>query len=193
VSPDLTLMCPVEGCDKPSRYQRVKSDDSTPGLCGRCQKAKREGRLGKFRKELKAKICSVSGCDKTQYALELCNMHWQREKNFGFTGTAEPMKVDWLSLGLTKRPSFIDNRKDDVPDTLEGILLRDEYESILKKDPCSYCGGAMQAIDHIQPYSREGSSEWDNLTAACTSCNSRKGNWTLLEFMLKERTSVPSR
>jgi 5-methylcytosine-specific restriction endonuclease McrA len=33
-------------------------------------------------------------------------------------------------------------------------------------------------IDHIIPKSRGGSESWENLVAACTKCNNKKGNRT---------------
>lgn len=59
---------------------------------------------------------------------------------------------------------------------------------ILRGDPCCYCGAPMQHIDHIHPIARGGDGSWDNLTAACSSCNQRKQAKTLLMFMLATAT-----
>jgi 5-methylcytosine-specific restriction endonuclease McrA len=53
------------------------------------------------------------------------------------------------------------------------VLHRDDYT-------CQYCGkrvadGAELVVDHIQPYSRGGSSDKDNLITACKDCNVGKG------------------
>lgn len=61
-----------------------------------------------------------------------------------------------------------------------------EYALILRGDPCCYCGAPMRHVDHIQPIARGGTGAWDNLTAACASCNHRKGARPLLLFMLSE-------
>lgn len=58
------------------------------------------------------------------------------------------------------------------------------YASLLRSDPCSYCGGLSDEIDHIAPVSKSRSSAWDNLTAACTTCNRSKGAKPLLAFLL---------
>lgn len=57
---------------------------------------------------------------------------------------------------------------------------------------CWYCGcvlnqmGAMSfEIDHIQPVSRGGSSDPDNLVASCRTCNGEKADMTLKEFRVK--------
>lgn len=59
-----------------------------------------------------------------------------------------------------------------------------EYADILLADPCSYCGGPAQQLDHITPLSREGSDTTDNLTAVCGGCNRSKHAKSLLIFML---------
>jgi 5-methylcytosine-specific restriction endonuclease McrA len=52
---------------------------------------------------------------------------------------------------------------------------------------CAYCGGRATTVDHIVPRSRGGGSTWQNLVAACASCNERKGNRTPAEAGLKLR------
>lgn len=42
----------------------------------------------------------------------------------------------------------------------------------------------MDEIDHIVPVSKNGSSDWDNLTAACRDCNAEKRDKPLLGFLL---------
>jgi len=51
------------------------------------------------------------------------------------------------------------------------VLVRDDYR-------CQYCGGGADSIDHVLPRSRGGGDGWDNLAAACRSCNSTKRNRT---------------
>lgn len=58
-----------------------------------------------------------------------------------------------------------------------------DYCAILRGDPCSYCGAPAESVDHVQALAVGGSNDWDNLTAACRSCNSRKGQRSLLDFM----------
>jgi 5-methylcytosine-specific restriction endonuclease McrA len=59
-----------------------------------------------------------------------------------------------------------------------------DYAEILRRDPCAYCGGSSGHADHIDPVSKSGPSTWDNLTAACKSCNSRKKAKPLLLALL---------
>lgn len=66
-----------------------------------------------------------------------------------------------------------------------GVPLDREYAAILRRDPCCYCGGPAGEIDHIVPVIRGGSGEWDNLTAACRSCNATKHDTDLLGYLLQ--------
>ncbi|MDE3230424.1 MAG: HNH endonuclease, partial [Chloroflexota bacterium] len=58
--------------------------------------------------------------------------------------------------------------------TRANIMLRDE-------EMCQYCGKHFRelTLDHVIPRSRGGLSTWENLVAACHSCNRRKGNHML--------------
>lgn len=52
------------------------------------------------------------------------------------------------------------------------IYKRDDYK-------CQYCGSSKDlSIDHIIPKSRGGEDTWENMVAACFSCNSKKANRT---------------
>ncbi len=52
---------------------------------------------------------------------------------------------------------------------------------------CQYCGrvGADLTLDHVMPRHRGGAHEWENLVAACRSCNHRKGGRTPAEARMK--------
>lgn len=43
---------------------------------------------------------------------------------------------------------------------------------------CGYCGGTADSIDHVLPKSRGGKNEWENVIAACRTCNLRKRDRT---------------
>jgi 5-methylcytosine-specific restriction endonuclease McrA len=64
-----------------------------------------------------------------------------------------------------------------------------EYSELIRKDPCSYCGGLTESVDHIHPVSLGGNSDWDNLTAACQACNSGKRERSLLGYLLHRLTA----
>ena len=62
---------------------------------------------------------------------------------------------------------------------------RDEaaLRRLIVGDPCSYCGGPADVLDHIVPRRDGGGNESANLTAACTHCNNGKAGRSLLSFL----------
>ena len=55
--------------------------------------------------------------------------------------------------------------------TRRGVFARDAWT-------CQYCGRAAENVDHVLPRSRGGEHTWENVVAACRSCNSRKEDRT---------------
>ena len=55
--------------------------------------------------------------------------------------------------------------------TRRAVLARDSWT-------CQYCGSRKSGltVDHVIPRSRGGKSVWENIVAACATCNRRKGN-----------------
>jgi len=66
-------------------------------------------------------------------------------------------------------------RHFSLPLSRRTVLARDHYT-------CQYCGErlpkAILTIDHVQPRSKGGETCWENVVAACASCNRRKGGRT---------------
>lgn len=58
------------------------------------------------------------------------------------------------------------------------------YARVVLADPCVYCGGPADTLDHIEPLSAGGDHDWTNLAGACRPCNSRKERRPLLTFLL---------
>ena len=52
---------------------------------------------------------------------------------------------------------------------------------------CQYCGrqSVELTLDHVMPRHRGGAHTWDNLVAACKSCNHRKGGKTVDEARMR--------
>lgn len=71
-------------------------------------------------------------------------------------------------------------RRSEAPYTKESI----EYMQIIKNDPCVYCGGEADTVDHIVPIHDGGTSEPENLAPACRHCNISKHTRSLLSFLL---------
>lgn len=64
------------------------------------------------------------------------------------------------------------------------------YATLLRSDPCCYCGGSSGEIDHIEAVSSGGERSWGNLTSACQRCNARKRTTPMVLFMLKRAHGV---
>ncbi|HMO07764.1 MAG TPA: HNH endonuclease [Paracoccaceae bacterium] len=68
------------------------------------------------------------------------------------------------------------------------LFLRDAF-------CCQYCGARGDlTFDHVVPRSRGGITAWDNVVAACSPCNLRKGNRTLKQsgLALARKPRAPS-
>jgi 5-methylcytosine-specific restriction endonuclease McrA len=77
------------------------------------------------------------------------------------------------------------------------VLYRDDFT-------CQYCGHKSEnggfsknkkmTIDHIHPVSKGGKTNFDNCVAACSDCNSEKGDKLLSEVSMKlmKKPSAPS-
>ncbi|MDZ7907538.1 MAG: HNH endonuclease [Gemmobacter sp.] len=59
------------------------------------------------------------------------------------------------------------------------LFLRDEF-------CCQYCGSKGDlTFDHVLPRARGGITSWENVVAACSPCNLRKGSKTLKQAGLR--------
>src|SRR4051812_3493128 len=73
------------------------------------------------------------------------------------------------------------------------------YAAKIRSDPCVFCGHhvgpkggvAIMTIDHIMPSSRNGLNHWMNFAPACSQCNNRKGELSVLEFLLGGHRNRP--
>lgn len=62
-----------------------------------------------------------------------------------------------------------------------------DYITVLRRDPCAYCGGPAGQVDHIEPVVGGGRNHWSNLTAACQPCNRAKWSKPLLLALLERK------
>lgn len=98
-----------------------------------------------------------------------------------------PIKIrsTYLSLKLPsiiRLKEYINYRFSEIVLSRKNILRRDNYT-------CQYCGKKLSpnklTIDHIIPKYKGGGNSWKNLVAACKSCNSKKGNFSLKKIDMK--------
>jgi 5-methylcytosine-specific restriction endonuclease McrA len=98
----------------------------------------------------------------------------------------------WISNYLRRLAWQCDPRSDPhqivTLDWLErSRRVRRPWRSILRRDPCAYCGAPAQTVDHIVAKARAGADRWDNLTGACVRCNRAKTTRALLMFLAMSR------
>tara|TARA_Y100001970_G_C14058524_1_gene762891 strand:+ start:57 stop:572 length:516 start_codon:yes stop_codon:yes gene_type:complete len=72
---------------------------------------------------------------------------------------------------------YVHLKYKDIVLNRRNILKRDDYR-------CQYCAKQVTplTLDHIVPRNKGGKDSWENLVAACSKCNTRKGD-TLLKHM----------
>jgi 5-methylcytosine-specific restriction endonuclease McrA len=137
--------------------------------CDACRKAASESVMSyrKYDAEAKAKRAAQS------LAWYYKNLEREREARRRYAKSTGGKVA--RAHGHTKRKGA------PMPDDAKAFL------PVLYADPCSYCGGPADRIDHITAIARGGTSDLDNLTAACRPCNSRKHAHSLLMFLLATR------
>ena len=88
----------------------------------------------------------------------------------------QSISIVFCDFNNIKEPEYRKEWRSVSRELSPAIFSRDDYM-------CTYCGAKEYlTIDHILPLSRGGSSNKDNLTTACRSCNSRKHNKTIEEW-----------
>jgi 5-methylcytosine-specific restriction endonuclease McrA len=111
-----------------------------------------------------------------------------------------------ISLILTGRASLILNGRGEIKTVsrsyplpsiirLEKMIRRPRprvkltKREVLRRDAytCQYCGQHTLSltVDHVTPRHMGGQHTWDNLVAACPSCNHRKGGRTLEQAQMR--------
>ena len=79
-----------------------------------------------------------------------------------------------LSLpSIVRLRDFVKNHTMDVILTRKNLLVRDNFE-------CQYCSSKKTPLtmDHVNPKTKGGLDTWENLVAACKSCNQKKSDRT---------------
>ena len=123
---------------------------------------------------------------------------WQRAVSMLCVGKVEVVKsydkvlraVSWSVQmpSVVRLVRFVKRRRIRIAMTRQNVLLRDDYQ-------CQYCLKHFPAKeltrDHVVPRSQGGPMTWENIVAACVSCNSDKGGRTPKEAKMKlKRTPV---
>ena len=85
---------------------------------------------------------------------------------------------------------YVHLKYKDIILTRRNLLKRDDHK-------CQYCGKPKKplTIDHVIPRNRGGKDTWENLVAACTKCNTKKGDFLLknIDMKLLKKPRKPSK
>ena len=95
--------------------------------------------------------------------------------NFGFGVACYETYLNFLS----NKPQRLYRHNNSEWRRIRGVVFeRDNYT-------CQYCGerGGVLEVDHIKPISRGGDNSEENLCTSCKSCNRRKSNKDLEQFL----------
>lgn len=188
--------CAVEGCTAPYHAN---------GYCGaHAQRRRRTGDpLGILRPTREQ--CTVEGCEARHNARGYCVGHYKVTARHG----APIPEIDCRRCGtsfvrsLSRSGSYhycedcagngprgwAALRRERLAANNEGMTdecrrLAKEYRALIGFDPCVFCGGPGEAVDHIHPVAQGGSDRWTNLAPICQSCNSTKRDRPLLGVLL---------
>jgi 5-methylcytosine-specific restriction endonuclease McrA len=133
--------------------------------------------------------------------LPLARVNLRRAVTLLVTGQAETLDFNSSRSWLVRSPSLVLQVSEHIrltqtnPERHWKIPAPSRRE-VLRRDghTCQYCGSNKRlTLDHVMPRSRGGRDTWENLVAACESCNTRKGNRTPQEaaMLLKTKPKAP--
>lgn len=116
-------------------------------------------------------------------------------------GQAEPLELGNGLLWTVRSPSLVlqvpphirlthsdPKRQWKLPPVSRREVFRRDSHT------CQYCGSKTRlTLDHVIPRSKGGLHTWENVTTACESCNSQKGNRLLKEtgMVLRSKPKAP--
>jgi 5-methylcytosine-specific restriction endonuclease McrA len=116
--------------------------------------------------------------------LPLARINIKRAITLLVTGQAESLDLGNSQYWEVRSPSLILQVPEQIrltignPERLWKLPPVNRRE-VLRRDhhACQYCGNAKKlTLDHVIPRSKGGQHTWDNVVAACETCNSVKGD-----------------
>lgn len=103
---------------------------------------------------------------------ELARAHYYKRRS-------DPIKL--IQMRISKLDAIHRRKANMIKPDVETVA----YIQIIQNDPCAYCGKVPAGtIDHITPIVKGGLHHWDNLTAACETCNKSKNKKDLLQYLV---------
>jgi 5-methylcytosine-specific restriction endonuclease McrA len=116
--------------------------------------------------------------------LPLARINIKRAITLLVTGQAESLELGDIQYWEVRSPNLILQVPEHIrltvgnPERLWKMPPVNRRE-VLRRDhhACQYCGnGKRLTLDHVIPRSKGGLHTWDNVVAACETCNSVKGD-----------------
>jgi 5-methylcytosine-specific restriction endonuclease McrA len=91
----------------------------------------------------------------------------------------------WLQENPSARAAYDARRKLHATIGMDDfdLQLSRAYREAINGDPCFYCGGPGEHVDHYTSLANGGTDHWFNLVRACATCNKRKGRKNGDEFL----------
>ncbi|MEH7826866.1 HNH endonuclease [Gemmobacter denitrificans] len=95
-----------------------------------------------------------------------------------YDATVRSQRAEFRIPSVVVLKEFVKPQKR-VAFTRFNLFLRDEF-------CCQYCGSKGDlTFDHVLPRSRGGITSWENVVAACSPCNLKKGSKTLKQMGMR--------
>jgi len=192
--PGIKRMYCSERCRRQADLARKKKRYSQPKSCSYCKqifpfraynlycslKCKNEAH-----KKRKQKTPSISQCFICKAEVLGCYGHPRKYcskacKHKGMFGGKPPLEE-------RTRKAQRNFRERNMPGLTRHEISVLRFQWISQGQGCAYCDQACETVDHIVPLNRGGDNQKQNLTPACRSCNSSKGDRLLSEWKLYDR------
>lgn len=136
----------------------------------------------------------------SQNYLPMARINLKRAAILLVTNRAEPLDFDGHTWQM-RSPRLVIDIPEHIRLTIGGSerlwkVPPVNRREVLRRDghTCQYCGSKKHlTLDHVIPRSQGGPHTWDNVVAACATCNSRKGARTpeQASMTLKRKPKAP--
>lgn len=114
-------------------------------------------------------VCSVERSMKLLFMEKAELLHDIPERNI------RTVKEEYVYPSVIRLLRYINIPYKRIVLSRSNVMRRDHHR-------CQYCGSNHKlTIDHVIPRSRGGKDTWENLVAACSRCNLKKGDRTPTE------------
>ncbi|MEU1134920.1 HNH endonuclease [Streptomyces sp. NPDC005900] len=177
---------------RPGRYDCASCHRDRQRERGRKAGAKPAAGFGENWKCGHDPVTSARYCKGKEKGCKVCHREKQRLVPYDAEKVRDYVSRNREAVNAYRKAWRAANRPDRV-EFRQGGPEAVSYARFIGNDPCVYCGGSSQAIDHINPVTRGGMGEWSNLAPICTSCNSSKSNKHVLQFLMYRLERIGAR